>query len=78
MLANLDEIEQAYRTRPDTVPPDPDLETWLADSRQAIADQRDWLIQVEQDHMARQVAMRKAQFGIAVLILALLGVVLFS
>ena len=78
MLANLDEIEQAYLARPASVPADPELESWLADSRQAIADQQDWLAQVQQDLQERQAAKRKAQFGIVVLAMLLLGIIVFS
>ncbi|HEX4912185.1 MAG TPA: hypothetical protein VFV64_15610 [Permianibacter sp.] len=78
MLANLDDIEQAYLNRPASVAADPELEQWLADSRQAIADQQDWLAQVQQDLQERQAAKRKAQFGIVVLAILLLGIMAFS
>ena len=78
MLATLDEIEQAYLARPESVAADPERERWLADSRQAIADQQDWLAQVQQDLQERQAAKRKAQFGIVVLAILLLGIIAFS
>ena len=78
MLANLDEIEQAYLSRPESVAADPELEQWLADSRQAIADQQDWLAQVQQDLHERQAVKRKAQFGIVVLAILLVGIIAFS
>ncbi|MFZ5844620.1 MAG: hypothetical protein ACOY3E_17185 [Pseudomonadota bacterium] len=78
MLANIDEIEQAYLARPDDVPADPELERWVADTRQAIADQQEWLAQVQQDVVERQADKRKALFGIVVLIIVLVGIIAFS
>lgn len=78
MLANIDEIEQAYVARPDDVPADPELERWLADTRQTIAEQQEWLSRLQQDAIERQVERRKALFGIVVMIIVLVGIVAFS
>ena len=78
MLANVDEVEQAYLARPDNVPADPELEQWIADTRQAVADQQEWLAQVQQDLVERQADKQKALFGIVVLIIVLVGIIAFS
>ncbi|MFN4290166.1 MAG: hypothetical protein ACK4E7_04715 [Permianibacter sp.] len=78
MLANIDEIEQAYVARPDDVPADPELERWLADTRQIIAEQQEWLSRLQQDAIERQVERRKALLAIIVMIIVLIGIVAFS
>ncbi len=78
MLANVDEIEQAYRDRPAGVPADPELEQWIADTRNAVEEQQEWLIQLQADQAERQADKRKAIIGIVVLLIALVGVILFS
>ncbi|NQD36045.1 hypothetical protein HPT27_03350 [Permianibacter sp. IMCC34836] len=78
MLAKIDEIEQAYRARPDGVEADPELEQWLADSRQSVADQQAWLSGLQADQIERQRAQRQQLVGIAVLLLVLIGIFVFS
>jgi hypothetical protein len=78
MLANVDEIEQAYRDRPAELPADPELEQWISNTRQAVAEQQDWLIALQADQLERQSDKRKAVIGIIVLLIALIGVILFS
>lgn len=76
MLANVEEVEQAYRARPDSVPVDPELEQWLADTRQAISDQQAWLAQLQADVIERRADRRKQMIGIGVLIIVLIAVLL--
>lgn len=76
MLANVEEVEQAYRTRPDSVPVDPELEQWIADTRQAISDQQTWLAQLQADLVERRADRRKQMVGIAALIIVLIAILL--
>lgn len=76
MLANVEEVEQAYRARPASVPADPELEQWLVDTRHAISDQQAWLAQLQADLVERRADRRKQMIGIVMLIIVLIAILL--